>query len=90
MERQVNVASDYATLRVGALRFYYGYEHVWCNTHKQFATRCDDECATEWAFTVSRDRKIIAEYQRSREIDEFNVEQQLIHGLGHYIAEKTT
>ena len=83
---EVNTASDYATLKVGNLHFYYGYEHVWCKDHEKFGNRCGDECDTEWAFTVSRDYKIIREFRQSPELDAFNVEEQLIYGLGLYIA----
>ena len=83
---EVNIAGDYATMKVGDLHFYYGYEHVWCKTHKKFGNRCEDECDTEWAFAVSRDYKTIREFRQSPKLDQFGVEAQLIYGIGQYIA----
>ena len=84
---EVNISGDYAVLDVGDLQFYYGYEHVWCRTNRSFMPKCfDDECSNDWAFSVTRNRKIIAEFRRSTDLDEFNVEAQLIYGLGQFIA----
>lgn len=84
---KVNVAGDYATLKVGDVHFYYGYEHVRCKTHQKFGNRCDEECETEWACVVSKDFKIIHEFRQSPEHDAYNVEEQLLCGIGQYIAE---
>ena len=83
---EVNIASDYAIMKVGDLHFYYGYEHVWCNTHQKFANRCDDDCDTEWAVAVSRDYKIIREFRALPEHDQFDLEAQLLCGIGQYIV----
>ena len=83
----VSIAGDYAVLEVVDLYFYYGYEHVWCIDHGKFADRCDDECETEWAFTVKRHGKYIAKHRCSSKFGQFEVEQQLLYGLAKYIAE---
>lgn len=88
---KVSVAGDYAVLEVGELYFYYGYEHVWCRLHEKFA---DNQCCstedseTEWAFTVKQKGKYIAKFRRSAEIDEFNVEEQMIYGLGKFTEQR--
>lgn len=87
-EARVSVASDYVVMEAGGFYFYYGYEHVWCNDHRSFADSCGEDCATEWAFTVKQNGEYIDKYRRSTEIDEFNVEQQMIHGLGLFILEE--
>lgn len=85
---KVSISGDYAVLEVGALYFYYGYEYVWCIDHAKFTPRCGDECETEWAFTVKREGKYIDKHRCSSEFGEFEVEQQLLYGIGKYIAAK--
>lgn len=88
IETQVSIADDYAVLQNEELYFYYGYEHVWCLEHAKFTHRCGDDCETEWAFYAKKNGKVIAEYRTALNMDEFEVEKQLLHGLGKFIAEK--
>ncbi len=82
---RVCTAGDYAVLEFDDLYFYYGYEHVWCSTHQKFCNRCEDECDTEWAFTVKKKGEYLIKFTRTKDIDQFNVEEQLIFGLGEFI-----
>lgn len=85
-EIKVACASDYAVLEVGDLYFYYGYEHVWCRNHEHFVDKCGEECDTEWAFTVKNRAKYIHKFRASSSVDMFNVEEQMIYGLGQYLS----
>lgn len=86
-EITVSVAGDYAAMKSGQMDFYYGYEYVWCEAHKKFAASCGDDCPTEWAFTVSRKGAVFIQYRKQSSIDGFDVQGQLLFGLGRFITE---
>lgn len=85
-EVEVSIAGDYAVMKTGSMYFYYGYEFVWCVGHQKFTDRCGDDCVTEWAFYVKSSGEYRAQYRCSKNYSEFEVQDQLIHGLGRYIA----
>ena len=56
---EISISGDYCVAEVGNLRFYYGYEHTSCKTHKKEKDcleqyDCEDR---RWNFILHQDDK---------------------------------
>ena len=61
MKIAVYYSDDYAGLELDGISFYFGYEETKCKRHKRNC-ECEDN---EWAFTVTKDKKIIMKLSQS-------------------------
>lgn len=95
MKPKLSIASDYAVLTAGDLKFYYGYEKTWCPVHSGEHETCGNSTCgqEEWCFTVTQAGKEIVrvpytKFRTPDTIDHFNCGDCLLVGIGWYLIKQ--
>jgi len=85
---EVGVSDDYATLTVGKLEFYFGYERTYCPKCGKDNLECEHE-SSEWCFTAKRAGKELMRIPQSKLVDEDSWPEMataLLAGIGKFLA----
>lgn len=86
----LGISDDYATMRVGKLRFYYGYEYT-------VPEQPEENEPYEWAFVVKQGREILTRWSKSEvekkiekgsRNDLWGADTYLLAGIGAWMKEK--
>jgi hypothetical protein len=90
----LGVSDDYASLRTGDLRFYYGYEELMPENPTEEEIEAEK---IEWAFVVKRGRETLVRWSRTEVVkrtekgsrdDLWGTDTILLAGIGAWLKEQ--